>query len=42
VGTLPVPTRKVGRLILVSPNTAAVPSPRKRAGLYARVSSHDL
>ena len=40
-GTLPVPARKVGRLILVSPGTAAVPSPQGGAGLYARVSSHD-
>ena len=41
-GTLPVPARKVGRLILVSPQTAAG-SARKAesAGLYARVSSHD-
>jgi putative resolvase len=41
-GTLPVPARKVGRLILVSPQTAAG-SGRKAesAGLYARVSSHD-
>jgi len=41
-GTLPVPARKVGRLILVSPQTAAG-SVRKAesAGLYARVSSHD-
>jgi putative resolvase len=39
---LPVPARKVGRLILVSPQTAAG-SARKAesAGLYARVSSHD-
>jgi putative resolvase len=40
-GKLPVPARKVGRLILVSPETAADPSPRSGAGLYARVSSHD-
>ena len=40
-GTLPVPARKVGRLILVSPGTAAGPSPQGGAGLYARVSSHD-
>jgi putative resolvase len=41
-GKLPVPARKVGRLILVSPQTAAG-SVRKAesAGLYARVSSHD-
>ena len=37
-GTLPVPARKVGRLILVSTDTAAGP---RAAGLYARVSSHD-
>jgi putative resolvase len=40
-GTLPVPAQKVGRLILVSPETAATPSPPGGAGLYARVSSHD-
>lgn len=40
-GTLPVPARKIGRLILVSPETAAVPCPQGGAGLYARVSSHD-
>jgi putative resolvase len=40
-GTLPVPARKVGRLILVSPDTAAGAVPRGGAGLYARVSSHD-
>ncbi len=39
-GKLPVPARKVGRLILVSPETAMAPSPRGGAGLYARVSSH--
>lgn len=39
-GTLPVPARKVGRLILVSPDTAAVP-PRGGAGLYTRVSCRD-
>jgi len=41
-GTLPVPAQKVGRLILVSPQTAAG-SARKAegVGLYARVSSHD-
>jgi putative resolvase len=39
-GTLPVPARKVGRLILVSPDTAG-PSRPDAAGLYARVSSHD-
>jgi len=40
-GTLPVPARKAGRLILVSPATAAGPSRQAAAGLYARVSSHD-
>jgi len=40
-GTLPVPARKVGRLILVSPDTAAAAFPQNGAGLYARVSSHD-
>ena len=40
-GTLPIPARKAGRLILVSPGTAAGPSPRGGAGLYSRVSSHD-
>ena len=40
-GTLPVPARKAGRLILVSPDTAAATSPQNGAGLYARVSSHD-
>ena len=39
-GVLPVPARKVGRLILVSPGTAAT-SAQGGAGLYARVSSHD-
>jgi len=40
-GVLPVPARKAGRLILVSPGTAAGPSPQGGAGLYARVSCHD-
>ena len=40
-GKLPVPTRKVGRLILVSPETAATTTSKEGAGLYARVSSHD-
>jgi putative resolvase len=40
-GTLPVPARKVGRLILVAPDAAAAPSRAGAAGLYARVSSHD-
>ena len=40
-GALPVPARKAGRLILVSPGTAAGPSGRGGAGLYARVSCPD-
>jgi putative resolvase len=41
-GTLPVPARKAGRLILVSPQAAAGAAPKTEgAGLYARVSSHD-
>ena len=40
-GTLPVLARKAGRLILVSPETAAATSPQNGAGLYARVSCHD-
>ena len=40
-GTLPVPAGKAGRLILVSPDTAAVSPGRGGAGLYARVSCHD-
>ena len=40
-GTLPVPARKAGPLILVSPATAAVPPVPGGAGLYARVSCHD-
>ena len=40
-GTLPVPARKAGPLILVSSGTAAVPSPRGAAWLYAWVSCHD-
>ena len=41
-GTLPVPAQKVGRLILVSPQTAAEAARMTGgAGLYARVSSHD-
>lgn len=39
-GTLPVPAQKVGRLILVSPKTAAEAA-RKAEGLYGRVPSHD-
>jgi hypothetical protein len=39
-GTLPVPARKAGRLILVLPDTASRAKP-EAAGLYARVSSHD-
>jgi putative resolvase len=38
-GALPVPARKVGRLILVSPGTAAGPFPQGGAGLSAQVSS---
>jgi putative resolvase len=38
-GALPVPARKVGRLILVSPGTAVGPFPQGGAGLYAQVSS---
>jgi putative resolvase len=41
-GTLPVPARKVGRLILVSPQTAAEAAGKAEgAGLYARVSSQE-
>ena len=41
-GTLPVPVQKVGRLIVVSPETATEAGRKTRgAGLYARVSSHD-
>ena len=41
-GKLPVPARKVGRLILVSPEAAAQAARKADgAGLYARVSSHD-
>ena len=40
-GTLPVPARKVGRLILVSSDSVAGLARRDAAGLYARVSSHD-
>jgi putative resolvase len=41
-GTLPVPVRKVGRLILVSPDAAAEAARKTGgAGLYARVSSQD-
>ena len=39
-GKLPVPARKVGRLILVSAEVPAAGG-GERAGLYARVSSHD-
>ena len=38
-GALPVPAWKAGRLILVSPGTAADPCRQGGAGLYARVSS---
>ena len=41
-GKLPVPVQKVGRLILVSAETAAEAAGKADgAGLYARVSSHD-
>ncbi|HET9877330.1 MAG TPA: IS607 family transposase [Mycobacterium sp.] len=42
-GKLPVPAQKVGRLILVSPDTASAgaTSGGGGVGLYARVSSHD-
>jgi putative resolvase len=40
-GVLPVPVRKVGRLILVSPQTATASAVSAGVGLYARVSSHD-
>lgn len=39
-GKLPVPVQKVGRLILVSPESAAAVAGPECAGLYARVSSH--
>jgi len=40
--TLPVPARKVGRVILVSPQAAVEAAGKTEgAGLYARVSSHD-
>jgi putative resolvase len=41
-GALPVPAWKAGRLILVSPGTAADPCWQGGVGLYARVSSPDL
>ena len=41
-GTPPVPVQEVGRLILVSPETAAEAARKTRgAGLYARVSWHE-
>ena len=40
-GKLPVPARKVGRLILVSPEAASAGGAGGGVGLYARVSSHD-
>ena len=41
-GTLPVPARKAGRLILESPQAAAGAAPKTEgAGLYPRVSWHD-
>ena len=40
-GTLPVPARKAGRLIVVSPQAAAGAAPKTGgAGRYARVSWH--
>lgn len=39
-GTLPVAAQKVGRLILVSPQSVTAAAP-VGVGLYARVSSHD-
>jgi putative resolvase len=41
-GRLPVPARKAGRLILVSPQTATEAARRTEGGgMYGRVSSHD-
>ena len=41
-GTLPALARKAGRLIVVSPQTAAEAAPKTQgAARYARVSSHD-
>jgi putative resolvase len=40
-GKLPVPVQKVGRLILVSPQTASAGVAADGVGLYARVSSPD-
>jgi putative resolvase len=40
-GTLPVPARKACRLIVVSPDTAAVLPVPGGVGLYARVSCRD-
>jgi putative resolvase len=40
-GKLPVPARKVGGLIVVSPETAVAALLKAGVGLYARVSSHD-
>ena len=40
VGLLPVPARKVGRLILVE-DPSVPPAPRSRSAVYARVSSAD-
>jgi putative resolvase len=40
-GTLPVPARRVGRLILVDVDGATSLSPTRRTVLYGRVSSHD-
>jgi len=40
-GTLPVPARKAGERILVSPDAAASSAWQDAAGLYAWVSSHE-
>jgi putative resolvase len=40
-GTLPVPARRVGRLILVDVEGVSAAGPQARTVLYARVSSHD-
>jgi putative resolvase len=40
-GTLPVPARRVGRMILVNVEASAAPHAAGGAGLYARVSSHE-
>ena len=40
-GTLPVPARQVGRVILVNMDSNTAPQAVGGLGLYARVSSHD-